>query len=89
MHLMNGLEFNSTDIHDGDREVTDQELRDLPATVDWREKVCKCISKYAQEVPLYSFSYDVQCIARLKFATYNTFYFDKKKVILVIISRGM
>jgi len=38
MHLMNGFEFNSTGIHDGDREVSEQELRDLPATVDWRDK---------------------------------------------------
>ena len=37
--IMNGLMMNMTDVEDAARVVTDQELRDLPDHVDWRDKV--------------------------------------------------
>ena len=35
---MNGLVFNATGVNDEAQEITEQELKDLPASVDWREK---------------------------------------------------
>ena len=35
---MNGLVFNATGVNYEAQEITEQELKDLPASVDWREK---------------------------------------------------
>ena len=36
---MNGLDLTVSEVEDGAQMVTDQELRSLNSSVDWREKV--------------------------------------------------
>ena len=41
---MNGLDLTVSEVEDGVQMVTDQELRSLNSSVDWREKVIEYIT---------------------------------------------
>ena len=41
---MNGLDLTVSDVEDGVQMVTDQELRSLNSSVDWREKVIEYLT---------------------------------------------